>query len=93
MNYLKEIRKNEAIIEEQQEKIKILTASNREIIRNSRIKILEAQDQFLKDNKLSRNHYISDFWECKASPLEMCVFKRDQCEDYCIYCGEPEERK
>lgn len=41
------------------------------------------------------SHRVSTFWECKGSPIGMCVFKIDDWgrPKDCYYCGEPEERK
>lgn len=41
------------------------------------------------------SHRVSTFWECKGSPIGMCVF---HVNDYgvsgnCYYCGGPVERK
>ena len=34
-------------------------------------------------------------WECKASPVERCLFnfKTDPALDECLVCQEPDERK
>ncbi|GEM_PF-2888053 len=37
-----------------------------------------------------------DGWECKESPTGYCDYKQEDGsydEDYCRYCGKPEERK
>ncbi len=41
------------------------------------------------------SHKVSTFWECKGSPIGMCVFKVDNYgrATHCYYCGGPEERK
>jgi hypothetical protein len=93
MNYLKEIKANEKIIESEKDKISILTRTHREKIRTCGIKINRIHSQFLEDNNFNE-HYISDFWDCKKSPVGMCVFKCEESgDDFCEYCGEPEERK
>jgi len=39
--------------------------------------------------------HFSYEWECKNSPTKYCVYNdvEDAIHDFCIYCGEPEERK
>jgi len=34
-------------------------------------------------------------WDCEKSPTGMCVYNssEDPCNDVCLYCGHPEERK
>ena len=33
-------------------------------------------------------------WWCPASPSHLCEYSpTDHCNDFCIHCGEPEERK
>lgn len=32
-------------------------------------------------------------WSCPSSPLGVCVYEVNACEDECLYCGHPEERK
>lgn len=32
--------------------------------------------------------------DCSGSPIGLCVYRQDDvCNDHCIYCGLPEERK
>ena len=40
-------------------------------------------------------HVIGNIWECKKSPFGRCVYNNveDSVHDYCIFCGQPEERK
>jgi len=41
--------------------------------------------------------YPADGWKCedKANPFALCVYDegKDPVMDYCLYCGEPYERK
>lgn len=37
-----------------------------------------------------KTHYVSDIWECEKSPLKVCVYHKDE---WCTFCGMPEERK
>lgn len=34
-------------------------------------------------------------WKCETSPIGHCVYDLDEdpCEDECLYCGDPRERK
>lgn len=34
-------------------------------------------------------------WECEDSPIGICVYSdlEDPIHDFCLYCGQPEERK
>jgi len=34
-------------------------------------------------------------WDCEDSPLGVCVYNHieDPALDYCLFCGEPDERK
>lgn len=36
---------------------------------------------------------IKHGWECKDSPTEECVYDWDHTDEYCIFCGDPQERK
>jgi hypothetical protein len=49
--------------------------------------------QNYKDN-MPDNHSIGS-WDCTHSPIGTCVYDyvADPCEDDCIYCGQPDERK
>ena len=40
-------------------------------------------------------HVISTVWECEKSPFGICCYDEmeDRAHDFCIFCGEPEERK
>lgn len=43
-----------------------------------------------------REHLSSaTFWDCPTSPIKHCVYDLDEdpCEDECLYCGDPRERK
>jgi hypothetical protein len=68
-----------------------------DISRYTRITPEEAKKQIVLDNykdNMPENHNIGS-WPCPNSPIEVCVYNLDEdpCEDYCIYCGEPDERK
>lgn len=43
-------------------------------------------------------HYVATIgwaWDCSDSPFGVCAYDRedDPCSDFCLFCGEPEERK
>lgn len=45
-------------------------------------------------NKIDKDFYDGDRWDCSLSPLGYCLYSEDECgEPRCIFCGEPEERK
>ena len=50
---------------------------------------------FDKTGLQSNEIYISDFWDCKKSPIGWCVYDNieDIYHDCCVFCGKPEERK
>jgi hypothetical protein len=39
-------------------------------------------------------HWVSE-WDCDKSPVGLCVYNpfEDRAKDFCIYCGNPNERK
>lgn len=61
-------------------------------MRDVKYKILEEMSKLLNvpSHDLSIGH-----WECKTSPIGVCVYNReeDQCEDDCLFCHQPDERK
>lgn len=69
-------------------------------------KAREAYDRAKSDYRISENavlkrngvdpetHNVGGSWDCPTSPLKICVYKDDdRYNDFCIYCGDPEERK
>ena len=34
-------------------------------------------------------------WECQGSPIDVCIYddEDDHCWDFCLVCGNPNERK
>lgn len=33
-------------------------------------------------------------WDCDDSPIGVCCYEpEDDCQDNCVYCGQPDERK
>jgi len=42
-------------------------------------------------------YVVTGTWSCddERNPAETCVYDdaNDQCHDFCLFCGEPEERK
>ncbi len=40
-------------------------------------------------------HVIGTCWDCPESELGLCVYDHveDRAHDYCLFCGQPEERK
>ena len=40
-------------------------------------------------------HIIGTTWDCKKSSIGLCVYDtaEDKVHDFCVFCGQPEERK
>ena len=40
-------------------------------------------------------HFAIGGWNCERSPYRKCIYdhKRDSSHDFCLICGNPEERK
>jgi hypothetical protein len=75
--YLEQSRKNEIRIEEREELIRSMTVD----IRND----IQLKEQFMTENGFN-DHYILGY-KCEASPIKLCVFKREKSGyDYCVYC-------
>jgi hypothetical protein len=74
-----------------------LNYMKRDIERYTQITPEEAESEIVlqnyKENKPS--HHVIGHWDCPNSPIGTCVYdiEEDPCEDDCIYCGEPDERK
>ncbi len=45
--------------------------------------------------KLHVNRPAEGSWDCEKSPTKKCWYddQKDPCWDFCIYCGQPQERK
>lgn len=39
------------------------------------------------------NVYDGEHWDCNLSPMGHCIYRCDNGEPECIFCGQPEERK
>lgn len=40
------------------------------------------------------NKIIIGDWNCLYSPINICCYDpTDSCQDFCLYCGKPDERK
>lgn len=56
----------------------------------------EKNDQKIKED-IDGDYWTEGLsgWDCSDSPLGVCVYKieHDFADDWCPYCGEPEERK
>jgi hypothetical protein len=75
--YLEQSRKHEIRIEEREELIRSMTVD----IRND----IQLKEQFMTENGFN-DHYILGY-KCEASPIKLCVFKREKSGyDYCVYC-------
>jgi biotin synthase-like enzyme len=70
---------------------------SKDIQRYTEITYQEAMNQLVLENfkeNLPAHHNIGT-WDCPNSPIKTCVYdiEKDPCEDDCIYCGQPDERK
>ncbi len=74
-------------IEKELDKIESeITAVVQSLARNNR-------DKFLADVESGDDEYDLGNWEC-SGPLGRCVYSADDhYNDFCVFCGEPEERK
>jgi hypothetical protein len=38
---------------------------------------------------------VTEIWDCAKSPVGKCIYNHfeDPCHDWCLVCGDPEERK
>lgn len=65
---------------------------------SSEIKEIELRIKFLIAEQFeieAESIKVSLSMKCPTSPVEVCVYdiNDDPCCDYCLYCGEPLERK
>lgn len=66
----------------------------REAFSNAEQDFLLSQMDTLTRAGVDSTHNVSPYHDCKISPVFVCVYKDDDpCNDFCIYCGDPEERK
>jgi hypothetical protein len=83
--YLEQSRKHEIRIEEREELIRSMTVDIRNDIQFEKEKIKNLKEQFMTENGFN-DHYILGY-KCEASPIKLCVFKREKSGyDYCVYC-------
>ena len=55
---------------------------------------LNAMEMFPPVEELTDDDLTIGDWPCEASPVEVCVyFADDGPMDFCLFCGEPHERK
>lgn len=68
-----------------------------DIPRYTKITKEEAQSEINLQNYKEQmpDHHNIGTWDCADSPIGTCVYniEEDPCEDECIYCGQPDERK
>jgi hypothetical protein len=65
----------------------------KKVIFEQQIYKLERQIQEELEKELP-DHSIGT-WRCNKSPIGKCIYnnEEDPCQDNCIYCGQPDERK
>lgn len=66
--------------------------------RCKKIETLDKQFELLKQELKGVNLSEYSHWDCKSSPIGVCVYKvytgtDDWGEECCYFCGQPEERK
>ena len=56
-------------------------------------KIFDFESNILTKFFPGEDIYDGEYWDCKNSPFNRCIYKYNQGDYICIFCGEPEERK
>lgn len=60
-----------------------------------RLRAAEALVEILEMPGLTAEDISFGYWECPESPTESCIYNvtEDPMEDFCLFCGDPRERK
>lgn len=78
--------------------LRLANATRREIERDFNLVIRKQVAHLIKDDGeslLMCDFAIGFTWECEKSPIGLCIYNsyKDGAHDFCLICGDPEERK
>ena len=79
------------------EQRKLIKHANRRIkdffIPMIRIRLIESKRLIFEGQETHGK--VSGLWECRQSPAGWCLYDgwNDPMEDFCLFCGQPNERK